>query len=423
MKVLYIHSVGPFGGSSRSLHDALISMPKGAVEPYFLTANGTSLNFFGRVAKDIIVVRGLSRFDNCRYSYYRGLRWIILLRELLHLPATVWSVLAAKRRWGSFDLIHSNEIVNLIPALLAKWVFRAPVVMHVRSLQRFETRSLRCRWINDLLKSQMSAVIAIDQNVRKTLPSSIAVDIIHNTFVSSPTKPISDDLARRLDVVDKSSFKVGFVGNLLLSKGLMELLEAARIVRESGRRVEFIVVGGATRPSGIAAYLLGRLGFLQDVHAQVLKAINEYGLKDVFHLVGVTPDIKYVYDSIDVLCFPSHLEAPGRPVFEAAFSSVPSIVALPDPQEDTLIDGETGIAVPHRDSARLAEAIMRLADDPTETKRMGANARALAERNFTPETNAKQLLDVYKRVMQDAFMSPDKPLRPTAEALGTRAGV
>ncbi|MNH28670.1 D-inositol 3-phosphate glycosyltransferase [compost metagenome] len=118
-------------------------------------------------------------------------------------------------------------------------------------------------------------------------------------------------------------------------------------------------------------------------------------MDECFHLFGPTLDIKYVYDRIDVLLFPSHFDAPGRPVFEAGFSSVPSIVAVENPSADTFVPNHTGLAIKARDANALAEAIAYFNDNPEERKRMGDNARQLALQNFTPETNAKKLLDIY----------------------------
>ncbi|MFX5854768.1 glycosyltransferase, partial [Acinetobacter baumannii] len=67
---------------------------------------------------------------------------------------------------------------------------------------------------------------------------------------------------------------------------------------------------------------------------------------------------------------------------------------------DTLVSGETGLAIPVRNPQKLAEAIIYFADHRGEVGRMGANARELAERNFKPETNARKLLAIYQRVVQ-----------------------
>jgi glycosyltransferase involved in cell wall biosynthesis len=401
IRVLLIDGVGPFGGASRSLYEALRAMPRDEVDVRFLAVRGTVVPLYSDVSTDLIATSGLTRFDNTRYSHYRGIRWIVLLRELSHLPFTIAAIVKARWRWRHVDLIHANEITELIPGLLARWVFRAPLVVHVRSLQRVEARSLRCRWIAHTLRADVDAIVAIDENVRATLPRDVKVDVVHNSFTPKVSASADPILLRRLADLRPGSLKVGFVGNLHRSKGIFDLLAAAEILRDSGKDVEFVIVGGATRSDvGVRRWLLRRLGLEQDVGARVGEQIAARGLGVNVHLLGATSDIQRVYERIDVLCFPSHFDAPGRPVFEAAFSGVPSITAVTTPREDTLVDGETGLAVPGEDPVRLAAAIGYFADNRSEISRMGANAKALAERNFDPRRNAEKLLAVYSGVLR-----------------------
>lgn len=410
MRVLYIDGVGPFGGASRSLFEVINALPSKAVDPYFVAANGTAADFYGQVAKAMVTTRGLVRFDNTEYSHYRGLRWLVLLRELFHIPFTFVALLKARQRWKQIDLIHVNEITEILPGLLAKRLFRAPLIIHVRSPQRIDTRSLRSRWVNAMLKNEAAAVIAINENTRATLPTNMVVDVIQNSFTPKATLQSDPVMQARLDALRATSLKVGFVGNLHHAKGLFDLLEATKLVRSSGRDIEVIVVGGVARADrGIKAWLLAKAGLAQDVHAQLVKQIQIGGLADSFHLLGATTDIQRVYERIDVLCFPSHYDAPGRPVFEAAFSSVPCIVAVNKPHADTLVHGQTGLAIPARDPNRLAQAISHFADDRSEVVRMGACAKELAERNFVPAVNAQKLMGLYHRVVNAAKSHPVKP--------------
>ena len=406
MRVLVIDGVGPFGGASRSLYEALRALPAGQVDVRFVAVQGTVVPFYAEVSSGLIAARGLSRFDNTRYSYYRGLRWLVLLREVYHLPYTIAALYGARRRWLSVDLIHANEITEILPALLARWIFRAPVLLHVRSLQRVEPRSMRCRWISRRLRTDIAAVVAIDENVRATLPADVHVDVVHNSFTPLALPTPAARLLAALGALRPASLKIGFIGNLHRSKGIFDLLAAAKTVVDAGLDVEFVVVGGATRSDGgFRQWILGALGLSQDVASQVAGEIASQGLGRHVHLLGATADIQLVYERIDVLCFPSHFDAPGRPVFEAAFSGVPSITAVTTPREDTMIDGQTGIAVPGEDPRRLAAAISYFATHRDEVARMGANARELAARNFEPRQNAEKLLAVYRRVVLQASIA------------------
>jgi glycosyltransferase involved in cell wall biosynthesis len=397
LRVLYLHFVGPFGGSSRSLYEAISNFPSGSVEALFVTQRGSVRGFFKRVG-EVVETVGLSQFDNTRYSYYRGVRWLVLLRELAYLPFTVQALAKARRRWPHVDLIHVNEFTGLVALWIAKRFFAAPAVVHVRSVPRLDSSSLRTRWVNRMLREEAQGVVAIDDSVRAGLPADLDVQVIHNGF--SP-RELSDAAAPAgLERLRADSFKVGFVGNLIRVKGIYELVEAARITRDMGLDVEFIAVGDDARPSrGIKHRLLKALGLHQNVRAEIEAEIDKLGLRDRFYLIGFTPDLARVYSCMNALAFPSHYDAPGRPIFEAAFFGVPSIVAVQNPRPDTLLDGKTGIAVSPRSPVELASAIERLVLDRNLTRRMGDAARQLAEQNFDAKENAKQLLNVYRRLV------------------------
>lgn len=390
--------IGAFGGASRSLSEVVAAFPAGAVEPYFVTARGTVEPFFGALGP-VLTARGITQFDNTRYSHYRGLRWIVALRELSYLPATFMALRRARQQWPDIDLIHVNEFTGLVPWLLARRWFGKPLIVHVRSVARNDAGSLRTRLISAMLRTKAQAVVAIDETVRESLPSDLKVSVIHNTF--SPQKaargapPLQAPQSMR-----PGSFKVGFVGNLLKVKGIHELVAAAGILVERGVDVEFIIVGDDAAPSrGLKARILRLLGLEQNVKASVLAEIERLGLGDRFHLLGFTSRIAEAYRYMDVLCFPSHFDAPGRPIFEAAFAGVPAIAALRHPKSDTLIDGVTGLAVPPHNATALADAIARMAQDRASSQAMGRAAEQMAKQNFDPTKNAALLLDLYKDVL------------------------
>jgi glycosyltransferase involved in cell wall biosynthesis len=400
MNVLYLDGVGPFGGASRSLFEAVRSLRGRGVRPHFVAARGTALDLYRTVAMDTVDTAGLSRFDNTNYSQYRGIRWLILLREVFHFPHTVLALWRARRRWTNIELIHVNEVNELIPGLMAKALFGVPLVVHVRSAQS-KLPTWRTRWITGRLRSHADAIIAIDETVRSTLAADLKVDVIHNSFTATRAAQPDERLLARLNGLRPSSLKIGFVGNLHISKGIFELVEAARLLRGEGRDVEFVIIGGHTRPgSGAKGWLLRRAGLAQDVHAELFERIERAGVSNSFHLLGSTQDIQSAYEHMDVIAFPSHFDAPGRPIFEAAFSAVPCITCITAPTPDTLRPGETGLVVPARSPEALADAIRFCEENRGEVRRMGLNAQALARQNFDPEINAGRLTAIYQRVSQ-----------------------
>jgi len=402
LNVLYIHHAGAFGGASRSLLELIEGFPAGTVSPRVVVQRGRAADALAARGVDVIRTAGISQFDHTRYGHYRGRRWLLLAREAFYLPFTVAGLLRARRQWRDVDIVHVNEIVAVAPIVLAKLLFRAPLVVHVRSVQHPRHDSLRSRWIARIVRRHADAVIAIDETVRRSLPPGMAAEVIHNSYAprsGAAAGAAGEPLPPRTPGV----LRVAMVGNLLPLKGVSEFLDAARLVGERGCAVEFVIVGGNTRRlSGLCGGLLKASGFARDMEREVDDYVARHGLAARVRRVPFTADIDAIYRNIDVLCFPSLLDAPGRPVFEAAHWGAPSIVAMTAPPPDTLVDGETGLCVPPGDAVALAAAIERLSRHPEEVRRMGEAARALALASFDGRGNAARVLALYRRLRAGA---------------------
>ena len=182
MKILFVDGVGPYGGASRSLFELLNVLIGFDVDVKFLAVKGTSYNYYSKISDDMVVLKGMTRFDNTEFSHYRGIRWLVFTRELFYFPHTIYGVIRAKNKFDNIDLIHANEITEIIPALLLKIAFNVPLVVHVRSVQNRSLNSLRNKLINYLLNKYVDLVIAIDENVKKSLTCSVQVDVVHNSY-------------------------------------------------------------------------------------------------------------------------------------------------------------------------------------------------------------------------------------------------
>jgi glycosyltransferase involved in cell wall biosynthesis len=251
-----------------------------------------------------------------------------------------------------------------------------------------------------LLRRYADAVVAIDETVRASLPADLKIDVVHNSFTPTASSEIPQAVADLRSRFNEGSLRVGMVGNLLAMKGVYEFLEAARICVAKGLNVDFVLVGtNPRRLSGLKGFFLRYIGFAHNLEGDIERCVDTYGLGGRLHWPGFMSDVSSVYRSLDLLCFPSHLDAVGRPVIEAAWFGVPSIVALDRSSPDTFIDGKTGVAVPSRNPEALAAAISRLCERRDEVRRMGQAARALAERNFDSKKNACSILAVYERVL------------------------
>jgi len=173
-------------------------------------------------------------------------------------------------------------------------------------------------------------------------------------------------------------FRIVCVGALEEKKGQTYLIEACRLLARRGFALECLLVGdGELRP--------------------VLQAqIRAAGLEAKVKLLGTQPRerVSALLKEAGAVVLPSIRLKSGKmegiPValMEALAVEAPVIASEISGIPELVVDGETGILVPERDPAALAEAIANLQRDPRLGRRLGKNGRkkVLAEYDLVKNT-------------------------------------
>lgn len=396
LRVLYVHHCPVFGGASKSLIEAIKAFPKDSVEPVFVVPSGGNVKtIFEELGKPVYSSLGISQFDHTYSGHYRSWRWLILLRELFFLLPTLLVLIKVKKSEKKFDLIHINEITQIPSLIFSKWLFPStPVLLHIRCLMK-EGTPLRTRILNFIINKYADFYIAIDESVNNTLSLKIPGQIIHNGF-NNKDLSISEKQQGTIEFV-----KIAFISNLMVSKGILDFLEAAKLCKEKDLKVKLYIFGApARKPNKLFGFFLSKAGFYVDMVALVKSFIEENKLEDCVEYRGFTKNIRSVLEEVDLVCFPSHLNALGRPIFEAAFYGCPSIVTTRDQlPSDVFINNETGLCSMEKNPKELAKSMEYFCTRPDEILRMGKNAFELANANFDISKNALKLYERYKSLV------------------------
>lgn len=165
------------------------------------------------------------------------------------------------------------------------------------------------------------------------------------------------------------------VGRLIPRKGIDLLLRAVARAAASGTAVDLTVVGSGPEE--------GRLRTLA----------GDLGLAPRWHGFVDQPGLPELYADADVFAFPTLDDPFGIVVLEAAAAGLP-VIASPHggATEDFVRDGINGLVVEPRDTAALAAAIGRLADDG-ELRAAMSDAAYTSSRTRTPEATAAGYVD------------------------------
>jgi glycosyltransferase involved in cell wall biosynthesis len=173
-----------------------------------------------------------------------------------------------------------------------------------------------------------------------------------------------------------------FVGRLLKDKGLVEYVEAARILIEDWPRAVFAVLGfaGSDNRSAVPT-----------------DAVERWQAEGVIDYLGETRDVRPFIANSDCVVLPSYREGLPRSLLEAAAMGRPMVATDVPGCREVAIQGETGLLCEARSVPSLVaamDAMLRLT--PAVRARMGRNARDLAERRFDQAAIAKAYLEALR---------------------------
>lgn len=173
--------------------------------------------------------------------------------------------------------------------------------------------------------------------------------------------------------------RVLFVGLLTPRKGVIDLLEASRILHKREVPHELWLLGGTPDEGPSAA---------AEVHRRIVDGVQ---------LLGTRPpeEMPSAYAAADVFCLPSWWEAMPLSVLEAMAAGLPVVATDVGDIPRSVVNERTGFVVPPRSPDQLADALQALLSDPDLRRRFGAAGRAHVERHFSSVALIDAVSDLY----------------------------
>jgi len=287
----------------------------------------------------------------------------------------------------AFDVVI--EDLNKVPVFSPFWV-EAPVLLlahHLFGTTAFQAGPWPVALLTWLLERPIPAVfsstpaVAVSQGTRDDLIARGLkpglIEVIPNGIDLDRYTP--DPLEKEADRPT-----LLFLGRLKQYKRVDLVIDAVARLAASGRDVELLVGGSGDQLEALRKHASSRgvsdrvrfLGFVTEEHKVAL-------LRDVW---------------VHVLTSPK--EGWGIANLEAAACGTPTVASDSPGLRESVVDGETGLLVPHGDVAALTDALASLMDDGARRREMGRRARSFAEQ-FSWDSSAEAFETALRRVAAD----------------------
>ena len=398
MKVLYYHQYfsTPAGAAGTRSYALARSLVKGGHQVQMVCLRDarthTGLNGPFNDGKRIGFVDGIEVIEfDLPYSNHAGL----LERALVFLRYSWQSLHLALRSDADLVFATTTPLTAGIPGIAARWLRGTPFVFEVRDLWPELPRAMgvvRNRLVLAALSvlewlsyHSADACIGLAPGIcegiaeRGIEPSTISS--IPNACDLELFQPLPQGVTKQPELIAglpqplrSGSFVAAFTGAHGLANGLDAVLDTAAVLQRQGRSdIQFLFIGdGRCKPAlerRVTSEALSNCHFLPPIPksqlAQLLRQSVHVGLM-------VLKDVPAFYRGT----------SPNK-FFDYISCGLPVVNNYPGWLSELIREHQLGIPVPPRDPEALAEALIKLADQPALADSMGFNARFLAESSFS----------------------------------------
>jgi len=287
---------------------------------------------------------------------------------------------------NTFDIIHTYDTkpAFLLPLALLKTKF--PISRTITGLgtifmsKRISSFILRRVYftLHSIVKNRVSQTIFQNTDDRDLYLNKRLITNANHTMILSSGIELKNipERAKR----NNAQFTFICVARLVYEKGIINLIEAARICSEKGYDFKVQIVGPLEENS---------------------KRLNETILQqydDIVDRLGSRTDIIELLTNADAFILPTFREGFSRVLLEAAAVGLPIITTNVPGVGDIARHEKEGLIAEVRNSNELAKAMIRLATDKALADKLAENALNRVKM-FSLETVASQYISIFNHII------------------------
>ena len=220
-------------------------------------------------------------------------------------------------------------------------------------------------------------VILLAENLYKDMAKYVKREDVYICPNGIPSSCKEEMEARRNNVIPH----LLFLSNLLISKGVIVLLDALKILKEKEYTFVCQFIGGETA----------------EINAvQFFEEVNKRELSDLVTYVGrkVREEKEAFFRQADIFVFPTYYETFGLVNLEAMEYKLPVISTNEGGIPDIVKDGENGLRWEKQNPVSLADCIAKLLDNEELRVKMGSAGHEKFCREFTLDKFENRMRDI-----------------------------
>jgi len=289
------------------------------------------------------------------------------------------------------QIVQQVAMKPVLYGSFAAWVARVPVVINIFGGlgYAFTDRPEDTSVLRALLQRGLQSAIALSRSV-VVVQNADDRDVLVRAKIVNPSRirliPGSGVDVQRFVPVDPPSGDpiVMLAGRMLWDKGVGEFVDAVVGLKQRAVKARFVLVGRCDQGNPTAI-----------TEERLHEWTREHGIE----WWGHREELPAVLGSATVVVLPSYREGLPKVLLEAAACGKAMVATDVPGCREVVRHRQTGLLVPVRDSAALADAIGELLGSPELRTALGAHARELVVQQYATMRIGEAFLSLYRELV------------------------
>ncbi len=312
----------------------------------------------------------------------RGVRWLKVLAIFFRLVRYFQQTKP--------QIVHAFLYWAYVPGSIAARLARVSVfVSSRRGLGLYRDSRPFLQWLENIANRLTDLVVVNSEAVRRDVLAreKIAPDRIKRIYngVDVNRYVVSEncETIRKSLGINPQARVIGVVANLIPYKGHHEMIEAYALVAAHCTDTFLLLVGED-----------------RGIQSELEQLSSELGVRAKVVFAGARSDVPQILCALDVQAVPSHEEGFSNAILEGMAVGKPLVVTAVGGNSEAVVNGETGWVVPPHAPRAMADAILRLLDDPLLARRMGEAGQERIKKFFGIERMIGEYDDLYTHLLR-----------------------
>lgn len=296
---------------------------------------------------------------------------------------------------GGFDMVHCHGARANYIAWFLKNKFEIPFITTLHSDYKLDFKDSFYKQavfmpINSIALRKFDYILAVTQSFKNMLIdrgfNESKIKIIYNGINMNDVGNIipKEDFLKQFNIqYDENKIYIGIVARLQIVKGLMEFLNASKILTQKHKNLVFLIAGNG------------------DMEKEMKTFISKNGLDKNVFMLGFVNDMSSFYNCIDINTLTSYSESFPYALLEGARQKKTAVATDVGGISEMIRHEQTGFLVESKNSSEIAEKLELFIQDRKLIETFGNNFYDDVMNKFSDDTMANTHIEIYKTLIDE----------------------